>query len=237
MVFLKGTKSKYNQDFFDGIKDGSFRSAMKIIPMVKELIPIKSVVDVGCGSGSWLKAFQKNGVNTIFGVDGNQTRVLDIPDDRFLRTDLNKPFDLKKKFDLAVSVEVAEHLSPESAGQFIDNLTRLASAVLFSAAVPGQGGAYHVNEQWPAYWADKFAKHGYAAVDCLRMRIWEDPSVEWWYSQNILLYVKKSYLLKNTKLSNLPVSNPPAGLIHPKSLTIMNHLINAKRKLLKKYGF
>jgi SAM-dependent methyltransferase len=234
---LTRKNTTYDQKFFEGIKEGSFRSAMKIIPMVKELIPLKSVVDVGCGSGSWLRAFQKNGVKSIFGVDGNQTPVLDIPADRFLRTDLNKPFDLKKKFDLAVSMEVAEHLSPESADPFVENLTRLAPAVLFSAAIPGQGGAGHVNEEWPSYWAEKFAKHGYVPFDCLRLRIWEDPAVEWWYSQNILLYVKKSYLKKNTKLSKLPVSNPPARLIHPESLTITNHLINAKRKLFKKYIF
>jgi SAM-dependent methyltransferase len=209
---------------------------MKIIPMVKKLVPVKSVVDVGCGSGSWLKAFQKNGTRTIFGVDGNATPVLDIPRDRFLRTDLDKPFKMRERFDLAVSLEVAEHLSPASADLLIRNLTNLAPAVLFSSAIPGQGGAHHVNEQWPGYWAAKFAKRGYKAFDCLRLRVWEDPSVEWWYSQNILLYVKKGYSKKNPKLTSWAASEPPARLIHPRSLTILTHLNRVKTKLFQRIG-
>src|SRR5690348_14041749 len=104
---------------------------MRIIPLVKEFVPIRSVVDVGCGSGSWLRAFQKNGARSIFGVDGNATPVLDIPRERFFRTDLDKPFKLKERFDLAVSLEVAEHLAPASADPLVRNLTHLAPAVLF----------------------------------------------------------------------------------------------------------
>jgi len=234
---LKKTRLKYDRSFFEGIKEGSFRSAMRIIPLVKELVPIRSVVDVGCGAGSWLKAFQKIGTKSIFGVDGNQTPVLEIPRERFLRVDLDKPFILQEKFDLAVSLEVAEHLSPASADQLVANLTNLAPAVLFSSAIPGQGGEHHINEQWPGYWAEKFEKRGFLAFDCLRLKTWEDPSVEWWYSQNILLYVKKGYSRKSPKLASWVASEPPARLIHPQSLTILTHLNRVKGKLLKKIGF
>ncbi len=207
---------EYDKKFFERLKDDSFRSAMKIIPLVQELIPIKSVVDVGCGTGSWLKAFQKNGVRTIYGVDGNQTGLLEIPRNRFFRTDLRRPFKLKEKFDLAVSVEVAEHLPKKSADSFVKNLTDLAPAVLFSAAIPGQGGDHHINEQWPEYWASKFNRRGFVALDCIRTKIWKDREICWWYRQNLILYVRKSLMLENPKLSGIPIADPPQRFIYPR---------------------
>jgi SAM-dependent methyltransferase len=233
---LTNKNLKYDQKFFEGIKDGSFRSAMKIIPMVMKWTRVQSVVDVGCGAGSWLKAFQQNGVKDIFGIDGNRTGVLDIPATRFLETDLSRPFQLKRRFDLAVCVEVAEHLPADRADSLVDNLTSLAPAVLFSAAIPGQGGAHHVNEQWPEYWAEKFKKKGYLALDGLRMKTWNDPDVMWWYSQNLIFYVHKDKVRKNARLSQLPVADPPPRLVHPEHITIMALLRMIKRRLLERMG-
>jgi hypothetical protein len=91
-------------------------------------------------------------------------------------------------------LEVAEHIPAESADDFIKTLTSLAPAVLFSAAVPGQGGVGHRNEQWQSYWATLFYNHGYLPLDFVREEIWGNRSVSWWYAQNILLYVKKDLL-------------------------------------------
>jgi SAM-dependent methyltransferase len=227
----------YDDKFFTGIKDGSFKSAMKIIPYVSELLPIKSVVDIGCGAGSWLKAFRKNGVRDIYGIDGNRTGILDIAENQFMQTDLSRPFLLKRRFDLAVSVEVAEHLPEERADSFVRDLIRLAPVILFSAAIPGQGGTYHVNEQWPEYWSDKFKKEGYVGLDFLRMRIWNDSDIMWWYRQNILLYARKDITKKNPKLSKLPLADPPPRLIHQEGLSITTHLRMAWIRLRKRLGF
>ena len=234
---MKNKNLKYDKSFFEGIKDGSYRSAMKVIPLVMELIKVKSVADVGCGAGSWLKAFQKNGVKDIFGIDGNRTGVLDIPTDKFLQTDLSRPFQLKRCFDLAVCVEVAEHLPENRANSLVDNLTGLAPAVLFSSAIPGQGGEFHINEQWPEYWAGKFEKKGYLALDYLRMKIWSDPEVMWWYSQNLVLYVRKDIAKKKEKFFKSTPANRLPRLIHPDSLSIMSHLRRVKTRLLQLIGF
>lgn len=202
---------------------------MRIIPLVKALIPVKSVVDVGCGTGSWLKAFQMNGVKDIYGIDGNRTGVLDISPDKFHQADLSLPFQLARRFDLAVCVEVAEHLPENRADLLVDTLTSLAPAVLFSAAIPGQGGMRHVNEQWPDYWADKFSRKGFLTLDCLRMKIWSDPDVIWWYSQNLILYVRKDIARKNKKLSKIPAVGLPPRLIHPESLNLS--MIDLLRKI------
>lgn len=89
-------------------------------------------------------------------------------------------------------MEVAEHLYPEFAPNFVKLLTSLSNVVLFSAAIPYQGGVHHVNEQSPGYWADLFAKEGYVCIDCLREKIWEDESILWWYRQNIMIFVHES---------------------------------------------
>jgi len=217
-------KFVYDGEFFKGIKDGSFRSSVKIIPHILALLRVKSVVDVGCGAGSWLKAFRENGVKDIYGIDGNRTRVLDIDNNCFTQIDLNEPFNLSRQFDLAVSVEVAEHLLKERADSFVKDLTRLATVVLFSAAIPGQDGNHHVNEQWPEYWAEKFKKEGYVAFDFLRMKIWSDSDIMWWYRQNIMLYARKDIVKKNTKLSKLPLADPPPRLVHQDGLSITVHL-------------
>jgi SAM-dependent methyltransferase len=157
--------------------------------MLLDLFPVSSVVDIGCGDGSWLFVFRKLGVEDILGLDGEYVdrNVLQIPQDRFQAVDLTKPFGLKRVFDLAISLEVAEHLPAESASSFVASLCGLAPAVLFSAAIPFQGGNHHINEQWPDKWAALFRQHGYFLVDCIRKRIWQNEAVEFWYAQSAFI--------------------------------------------------
>ena len=103
-------------------------------------------------------------------------------------------FHLPKQFELAACLEVAEHIPETSASHLIDELTGCAPVVLFSAAIPGQGGTQHVNEQWPEYWRELFGRRGYRPVDAIRGRIIQDPSVEWWYRQNILVYCDPAHV-------------------------------------------
>jgi hypothetical protein len=143
---------------------------------------------------------------------------LEIPRERFLAQDLTQPLKLERSFDLAVSLEVAEHLPAESAAMFIDGLAALASLVLFSAAAPFQGGQHHVNEQWPGYWVGRFAARGYVPIDCLRRHLWEDERVEWWYAQNLLLFAERGHLEMQPLLRQeyeLAGGTAPA-LVHPK---------------------
>ena len=82
---------------------------------------------------------------------------------------------------------MAEHLPASRASGFVHDLCAASDFVLFSAAIPGQGGQHHVNEQWPGYWADRFAAEGYAITGALRFRFWNTAGVEPWYRQNLLL--------------------------------------------------
>jgi SAM-dependent methyltransferase len=185
--------SRYSRDWFADRRLATRRSADAIAPFVRELVRPESVVDLGCGPGSWLAAFE---VDDVLGVDGEYVArsELEIPVERFVAHDLREPFRSPRGFDLALSIEVAEHL-PEACGAvLVRSLVDLAPAVLFSAAAPHQPGTGHVNCRWPDYWRDLFAAQDYAAVDCIRLRFWEDPRVRYFHAQNLVLYVRRDHL-------------------------------------------
>ena len=142
-------------------------SAGRIFEIVQRHLALTSALDVGCGTGDFLFQANKRGMADVFGIEGAwaaDSRFLLEPDKRRL-TDLEQPFDLGRTFDLVISLEVAEHLSARAAQGFVASLARHGDFVLFSAAIPQQGGINHVNEQWPAYWAAQFRAHGFDCHD------------------------------------------------------------------------
>lgn len=202
--------SPYGSRFFAGQGGRSSRSAEIVAPILLELFPSRSVVDVGCGVGGWLDAFGRLGVERLLGVDGDYVdrAQLRIDPALFTAADLTQPF-RAGRFDLALSLEVAEHLAEDHAETFVDTLTGLSDRVVFSAAIPGQGGTHHVNERWPEYWRGLFARRGYRVFDCIRPRIWSLDGVNGVYRQNLLAFVKDG-----TPFDPPPVA-PPLDVVHP----------------------
>jgi SAM-dependent methyltransferase len=180
----------------------------------------RSVVDIGCGTGAWLAVFQEWGVQDVLGIDGAHVPRdrLEIAPERFLVHDLTHPLRLDRHFDLVLALEVAEHLPPQCASLFVESLVRLGPLVLFSAAIPFQGGLHHLNERWPTYWAERFAARGYAPIDCIRPRVWENERVQWWYAQNLLLYARYDALAANPALHGAyhACAGRPLNLVHPR---------------------
>ncbi|GAC1431653.1 MAG: hypothetical protein NVSMB62_28660 [Acidobacteriaceae bacterium] len=211
------TKPVYDSAFFAGLKDGSYRSARVVVPHVLSLYQPKSVVDFGCGVGTWLRVFGELGLTDVLGVDGDYVtdEMLEIPQRQFLRADLSNPIDLKRTFDLVISLEVGEHLEEERAEGYVQTLTRHGRVVLFSAAVPHQGGENHVNEQWPTYWSALFERQGFCCVDCLRPVFWKDERVDWWYRQNLLLFVEKGLAVESGGALPAASSRAPMDMVHP----------------------
>jgi len=191
----------YSSQFYRAHAVGSADSASVVVPLVLTLVPVKSVIDVGCGVGTWAASFLANGVSDVSAVDGDYVdrSLLRIPADLFIVHDLTQPLKLDRKFDLAVCLEVAEHLPQSRASSLVGDLTSLAPCVLFSAAVPGAGGTHHINEQYLPYWIDLFQRHGFEGIDPIRPWILGNHSVEWWYQQNIVLFVAADHpiLAKN----------------------------------------
>ncbi len=208
----------YTDEFYEARID-SLISARVIVPLVLELIQPKSVIDVGCGTGEFLSVFREKGVSDILGIDGlwvNKEK-LRIPKKAFQSANLEMPLKIDINFELAVCLEVAEHLPEKSAKSFIESLTNLSPVVLFSAAIPFQGGTHHVNEQWPEYWAKLFKQRRYLPIDPIRKKIWNNDKVCSWYAQNILLFAKKDYIEKNKILKKEfeQTEVPVLSMVHP----------------------
>ncbi len=182
----------YERDYFIARQHGWDVSAEIVADLVLGLFAVRSVVEVGCGTGNLLAAFRRRGVADVVGLDGpNVPRdLLCIPEQLVRRWDLDQLAPLPRRFDLACALEVGEHVAPGAAADFVRLLTAAAPVVLFGAAIPGQGGPGHVNEQRQSWWAAKFAAQGYVAVDCVRPAVWGVADMEWYYAQNILAYCR-----------------------------------------------
>lgn len=189
----------YDPNFYDVINAGSIRSARAVVPALAPLLAERTVLDIGCGEGAWLSVFAEHGFS-VYGADGGyvQRDRLLIPPERFTPIDLATApdFDFNHRFGVAMSLEVAEHLPASRAGWLIDHLTVHSEVVLFSAAIPGQGGVGHVNEQWQDYWVAQFERRHYRCSSAFKLQFWNRSphEVENWYAQNMLLCVSEQRL-------------------------------------------
>jgi len=231
----------YDEKFYRAQKDASFKSASAILPLVAEFVHPRSVVDVGCGVGTWLTVWQKIFGTEIYGIDGDYVdrSQLFIDAENFHPANIEERITLERRFDLAMTLEVAEHLTPARADSFVEDLTRLSDVILFSAAIPAQGGTNHVNEQWQSYWAGKFLRFGYVAINCIRPQFWTRDDVGFWYTQNILIYTKSSELYRYPELQEFYLKHRNEAIfdaVHPK--TWINKIVefqNAYNQLRNAY--
>ena len=224
----------YTTKFYDRDLERTSKSAAAIVPYLISGLTSEgarapqSVIDIGCGRGVWLRCFVDNGVPVIAGRDGPWTRQdrLLIAPDRFTATDLSQPFAPAQRFDLAMTLEVAEHIDAPQADQFVDNLICLSDTIMFSAAIKGQGGQHHVNEQPLSYWHEKFQTRGYRLYDVIRPQFWLNSDVCWWYRQNIVVFcnAQSSY---QAGLEAMQHAVPPiVDLAHPTGFTEKARLAN-----------
>lgn len=182
---------RYDEIFYRYQREGSLRSARLVLPLIHAEIAPRSALDVGCGAGAWLSAHRELGVADGLGVDGDYVdrSVLLIDESAFQPRDITQPFDLNRQFDLVQCLEVAEHVPTALSDVLVDNIVRHGSRVLFSAAVPGQGGEDHINEQPSEFWRDRFAARNYRLFDFVRPKIMQLEAIESWYRYNTLFFV------------------------------------------------
>ncbi len=189
-----------------------------IVPVIMDVLNPKSVIDVGCGIGTFLHVFKKHGVKDILGLDGkwaNKEKLKKyISPENFIETDLENGFQVDRKYDLVFCLEVAEHLHENSADILIKSLTSVSDIIIFSAAIPGQMGQNHINEQWPDYWIDKFQKHDFICHDVFRPIFWNNQNIARWYKQNMFLYTKKGKDKIATKFEKY-FDNNISNYVHP----------------------
>jgi SAM-dependent methyltransferase len=219
----------YDQQFYKYINRGALDSAREVVPVLLGLLQgVDTVLDVGCGAGAWLSVWKEAGVQ-VTGLDGDyvdRQRLL-IDAGSFEAVDLAVEFSLRRRFDLAQSLEVAEHL-PESGGRaLVVSLCSHADVVVFSAAAPGQGGENHINEQSYQYWQNLFAAQGYRMYDAVRPLLMNKPGVMPWYRYNTFLYVREDVLPElqaRLKEQAVAVGRPPVD-VSPRWYQLRKQLI------------
>ena len=204
-----------------------------IVPYLIEILKPNSVLDIGCGLGTFLYEFKKHQVENIVGVDGSwvDKKKLVISSKDFVEADLEKPINLNKKFDIVLCLEVAEHLVETAANTIVDSLSNHSNIIIFSAALKNQMGQNHINEQPFSYWHKKFNAKGYDIVDLFRPVFWNDTKVQWWYKQNMFLFVHQS-VNKNEILSKAFSLNENYEAVHPELYEVrMKKFIKTKTRL------
>jgi len=212
-------QSIYSEEFYKFHFTRSVQSAEEMLPVVLSILPkINSVVDFGCGIGAWLSVCKSLNINHICGYDGDwvQSNQLVIPPESFNKVDLAK-LTVTKRFDLAISLETAEHLPESCAESFISVISSSSDIILFGAAIPGYTDFGHINCQWQSYWVDLFAKQDYMYID-IRKLIWNNNKIAEWYRQNTLLYIKPK-LLKDLCIPSELCDTSMVDIVHPLSYT------------------
>jgi predicted RNA methylase len=210
----------YDDQFYAEQVAGSVRSARLVLGRLFEVYQPHSVADFGCGRGSWLMVAESLGSKVLHGYDGTW-----IDPDQLLSKNIafhavtmEQEVALEQKHDLCMSLEVAEHLSESRAAPFVDTLCRASDVVLFSAAVRHQGGMNHINENWQSYWAQLFYANGYHCFDIFRGALWNNAQIEWWYRQNLLLFVNGKTATPVIPFDTLArMQQPILDAVHPEN--------------------
>jgi SAM-dependent methyltransferase len=219
-------KNPYDRNFFESKIGFSDYTAEVFYNIIKDKLPkFDSVVDIGCGTGNWLSNFESFGSRKILGIDNfvNDSALLEIKKDQYLKHDLTQALELNERFDLALCLEVGEHLPKTSSEILIQSLTSLSDYVVFSAAIPGQGGCNHVNEQWQSFWINLFKEYNFSCYDFFRPSIWMDEKIPFWFKQNSFLFVNNH---TQHDFSNYSGPQNFQNLVHPELFSHVSELRN-----------
>lgn len=229
--------SAYDPVLFQGLAKGN--APAKLAPTMLEILKLfpetKSVVDVGCGAGGWLATFREaagDNLHTVMGIDGDWVprEVLHIKPEEFHPCNFYDEMPVvSQRFDLAFCLEVIEHIPEPEAERLLDLLVQLSDRIIFSAAIPGQGGTHHVNEQWPPYWEEKFNSRNYLLLDIIRSKIWDYADTGVFYKQNMLVAINKNATLPE----NVTGKERPLSIVHPDLFKmVLDKYQRRRRKIL-----
>lgn len=222
----KNSDIEYEQMSMRMVGANNLSSAEIIVPMLIELINPKSVIDIGCATGVWLSQFQKQNIS-ITGVDGNWVKnhksFINKRDIVYYDFESNKNFPINTTYDLAICLEMAEHVSRKMSDKLISILTSLSDVIYFSAATPNSGGRHHVNERWQSYWCKKFKEQNYILIDAIRPKIFTNKKCCYFYAQESFIYINKNKIREFPLLSKYIRDDVLLDIVHPE--LFMNQIV------------
>jgi SAM-dependent methyltransferase len=160
---ITGPRSVYGRSYYEKRQYDPRRSdAQKVARVLEKKYSPDSIVDFGCAIGQHLELFHKEG-KEVAGLEGNPDALeyALVPKSKIKIIDLRDVYKPSQKFDLAICIEVAEHIAEKHANKLVNSLSKAADKIVFTAATPGQGGTHHVNEQPRDYWISKFESVGF----------------------------------------------------------------------------
>ncbi len=185
----------YNRSFFTKNLEWNIPIAENLVNILIQFFNPHSVVDVGCGNAEFLQQFQRRGID-IYGYEGSQNAIDSAMVDKnfIVQFDLRDLITTKRKYDLALCLEVAEHIEMQFSKRLVENVTILSDTIVFTAAPPGQGGHFHINEQPKEFWFNLFENNGFYYDSGLSQKIqseFREKKVIWWYSDNLMIFKRK----------------------------------------------
>ena len=202
----------YSEKFYSSVDLRASNTAKVVFKTLKSYIHVDSIVDAGCGSGAWVRTAIEGGVTRAYGLDLLSSLTLIAGNINFEKILTNGMLILKERdfvkdsqsklpsADLAICLEVVEHLPPNIATSLVAKLAEASKFVVFSAAQPGQGGTYHINERPIEYWVEEFAKHNFEPFDPFREILNKSKDVPRFYALNMLLFVSKEALESDNRI-------------------------------------
>lgn len=210
-VDYSGMYAKHEED-----APARIRNAKRCLSLVQHHLPFNSVVDFGCGLGYWLIAAKALGATRILGIEGHWVAGRHrLAEDEIVFSDLSQAqhtFD--REFDLALSVEVGEHLPDVASRPLVASLTKSAEVVVFSAAIKGQTGVGHINEQPPQYWVQRFWEYGFVPLEMIRPFIQLDSKMYFWLRQNLMVFVNYDLLIRRPDLLRFALPLPHFNVVY-----------------------
>jgi len=156
----------------------------------------KSILDLGCGIGSYLEGALEGGCKDLYGIELNYDKAKKYITKNisfYIKSgDITKELNLKKKFDCVLSIEVAEHVEMSQVSFFINNIIRYAEKyILFTAAPPGQPGRGHINLKKKNFWIKYIEDKGVTYKDEIVqqcVKAWSDFNTPLYILQNLMVF-------------------------------------------------
>lgn len=186
--------SIYASEYYASMdRETAIQDANQLADTIIDIYSPDNVIEFGCGTGRLLYRYTERGI-TVYGIDASSSALEQskLPDECLQQHDLTQPFSTEEKYDIALAIEILEHLPQKAADTVVDSISNAAKTVLVSAATPGQGGTHHVNEQPHAYWIEKFETRGMtyqpSTTEKIRSQLKLDDLM--WISDNLIVFKK-----------------------------------------------